>query len=249
MRRLSSTTSKVRNAPMLRFWLATNLDHPPLTLVAAIPLCMSGNRRNRTGHSFTVLMEVTRAQSSSCGHPVSAKNVAGISCDSPHPMPTVRTYPATYSSPQFLPHYPTYMHGVAPIVGRNATTLHTAETHNPSVLTRYSLEDAEWSVTAKYLAFASCSSRNTCSCNHGSAIATERQLLPHGACRYCRRSDLVHDHPVPAPPLPLYSRPNMGAKWGKVVDDVSIKVSYRVVSTWTCISRLATAIAVRQRRL
>lgn len=92
---------------MPRFWSATNLDHPPPTLVAAIPESTSGSRRNRSGHSFTVLMEVTSAHSSSCGHPVSAKNEAGISCDSPHPMPAVRT---SQANSQFLPHYPTYMH-------------------------------------------------------------------------------------------------------------------------------------------
>ena len=78
---------------MLRLWSVTNLAHPPPTLVAEIPVCMSGSRRNRTGHSFIVDIEVTRAHSSSTGHPVSNVNVAGIPCEWPHHMPTCQNVP------------------------------------------------------------------------------------------------------------------------------------------------------------
>ena len=92
-RRRSSTTSNVRNDPTPRLWSVMNFAHPPPTLTAEKPVLTSGRCRNCSGHSSFNDIEVTRAQSSSTGQPVSAVKVAGIFCCVP-PFPTkVRIHP------------------------------------------------------------------------------------------------------------------------------------------------------------
>ena len=78
-RRLQSTTSKVTTAPRPRPWSLMNLAQPSPTLTADTPLRASGNIRNRKGHSLSIVMDVTSAQSSEPGQPVSCVKVAGIS--------------------------------------------------------------------------------------------------------------------------------------------------------------------------
>ena len=87
-----STTSKVKNAPTPRLWSTTNFGHPPPILTVDTPGSTGWSRRIWRGHSFNVLIEVTRAHSSSLGQPVSAVNVAGISY---HHQPTHGVRPHT----------------------------------------------------------------------------------------------------------------------------------------------------------
>lgn len=98
-RRRSSTTSNVRNAPMPRFWLSRNFAQPSPTLTAEIPSLTSRRRWNCRGHSVGVVIEVTRAHSSSPGQPVSEVNEAGISYDIPISSP-----PSEFI--QGIPQYP-----------------------------------------------------------------------------------------------------------------------------------------------